>query len=48
MEKAPKTRDEIETADVALGTNHVILLANEFPRLIVYVLPPPLFRKQVA
>ena len=28
MELAPKKRDEIETVDVVLGTNHVVLLAN--------------------
>ena len=41
-------RDEIEVGDVVLGTNHVVLLANRFPRLIVYVRPPSLFREQVA
>ena len=48
MELAPKTRDEIEVADVVLGTNHVVLQANGFLRLIVYVHPPSLFREQVA
>ena len=37
MEQVPKTRDEVEVADVVLGTNHMVLLANRFPRLIVYV-----------
>ena len=32
--QAPKTRDEIEVADVVLGTDHVVFLANGFPRLI--------------
>ena len=41
-------RDEIEVADVVLGTNHVVLLSNGFPKLIVYVRPPSLFREQVA
>ena len=36
------------SADVVLGTNHVVLLANGFLRLIVYVRPPSLFREQVA
>ena len=27
-------RDEIEEADVVLSTDHVVLLANGFPRLI--------------
>ena len=36
-------RDEIEVADVVLGTNHVVLLANGFPRLIVYIRPPAIF-----
>ena len=34
--------------DVVLNTDHVALLANGFPRLIVYVRPPSLFREQVA
>ena len=37
-------RDEIETADLVLGTNLVVLLVNGFPRLIVYVHQPSLFR----
>ena len=41
-------RGEIETADVVLGTNHVVPLANVFPRLIAYVCPPSLFRVEVA
>ena len=28
-----KTRDEIEDADVVLGTDHVVLLANGFPEI---------------
>ena len=39
MELAPKTLDKIGVADVVLGTNHVVLLANGFPRLIVCVRP---------
>ena len=35
-------------ADVVLGTDHVVLLANGIPRLDVYVRPPSLFREQVA
>ena len=35
-------------ADVVLSTDHVVLLANEFPSHIVYAHPPSLFRKQVA
>ena len=34
--------------NVVLNTDHVVLLANGFPRLIVYVRPPSLFREQVA
>ena len=34
--------------DVVLNTDHVVLLANGFPSLIVYVGPPSLFREQVA
>ena len=34
--------------DVVLSTDHVVLLANGFPRLIVYVRLPSLFREQVA
>ena len=41
-------QDEIEVAEVVLGTNHVVLLANRSQRLIVYVRPPSLFREQVA
>ena len=29
--------------DVVLNTDHVVFLANDFPRLIVYVRPPSLF-----
>ena len=35
-------------ADVVLSTDHVVLLANGFPTLNVYVRPPSLFREQVA
>ena len=48
MELAPKMRDVIGVAEVVLGTNHVVLLANGFPRLIVYMHPPYLFLEQVA
>ena len=41
-------RDKIEVADVVLSTDHVVLLANGFPRLVVYVRPPSLFREQEA
>ena len=34
--------------DVVLNTDHVVLLANSFLWLIVYVRPPSLFREQVA
>ena len=34
--------------DVALSSDHVVLLANGFPRLIIYVRLPSLFREQVA
>ena len=34
--------------NVVLSTDHVVLLANGFPRLNIYVRPPSLFRKQVA
>ena len=34
--------------DVVLNTDHEVLLANGFPRLMVYVRPPSLFREQVA
>ena len=34
--------------DVVLNTDHVVLLANGFPRLIVYVYPPSLFQEQMA
>ena len=34
--------------DVVLSTDHVVLLANGFPRLNVYVRPPSLFRERVA
>ena len=34
--------------DVVLSTDHVVLLANGFPRLIIYVRPPSLFQEQVA
>ena len=34
--------------DVVLSNDHVVLLANCFPRLKVYVCPPSLFREQVA
>ena len=34
--------------DVVLSTGHVVLLANGFPRLNIYVSPPSLFREQVA
>ena len=34
--------------DVVLNTDHVVLLANDFPRLVFYVRPPYLFREQVA
>ena len=30
-------REKIEVADVVLSTNHVVLLANKFPRLISIV-----------
>ena len=29
-----KTRDKTEVADVVVSTNHVVFLANRFPRLI--------------
>ena len=48
MEQVLKTQDEVEVADVVLGTNHMVLLANGFPRLSVYVCSPSLFREQVA
>ena len=48
MEWAPKTRDEIRVADVVLSIDYVVLLANGFPRLNVYVRSPSLFREQVA
>ena len=32
----------------SLNTDHVVLLANGFPRNIVYVRPPSLFREQVV
>ena len=35
-------------ADVVLNTDHVVLLANGFPRLNICVLPPFMFREQVA
>ena len=34
--------------DVVLNTDHVVLLANGFPRLIVHGHPPSLFREQMA
>ena len=34
--------------DLVLNTDHVDLLDNGFPRLIVYARPPSLFREQVA
>ena len=34
--------------DVVLNTDHVVLLANGFPRLNIYLRPPSLFREQVA
>ena len=34
--------------DVVLSTDHVVLLANGFPRLNILVRPPSLFREQVA
>ena len=34
--------------DVVSSSDHVVLLANGFPRLIVYVHPLSLFREQVA
>ena len=34
--------------DVVLNTDHVVLLANGFPRLNICVRPPSLFREQVA
>ena len=43
-----KTRNKIEVVDVVLNTNILVLRANGFPRLIVYVRPPSLFREQVA
>ena len=48
MEWDPKTQDEIKTAGVVLATNHMVFLANGFPRPIVYVRPPSLFQEQVA
>ena len=33
--------------DLVLNTYHVVLRANGFPKLIVYVHPQSLFRKQV-
>ena len=35
-------------ADVVLSIDHAVLLANGFPRLNIYVRPPPLFPEQVA
>ena len=43
-----KRGTKLKLRDVVLGTNHVVLLANGFPRLIVYVRPPPFFREHVA
>ena len=34
MKSAPKMRDEIEVVDEVVSTDHVVLLANRFPRLI--------------
>ena len=34
--------------DVVLSTDHVVLLANGFPRLIIYVRPPSLLWEQVT
>ena len=35
MRQASKMQDKIEVVDVVVSTNHVIFLANRFPRLIV-------------
>ena len=48
MDQAPKTRDEIEAADVVFGIKHVVLLTNGFPRVIVSLRPLSLFWEQVA
>ena len=34
--------------NVVLSSDHVVLLANVFPRLNIYLRPPSLFREQVA
>ena len=34
MRSAPNARDKIKVADVVVSTNHMIFLANWFPRLI--------------
>ena len=34
--------------DAVLSSDHVVLLANGFPRLNIYLRPPSLLREQVA
>ena len=48
LEIGSKNAGRNSNEDVFLSTDHVILLANGFPRLIVYVRPPSLFREEVA
>ena len=48
LEIGSKNAGQNSNEDVVLSIDLVILLANGFPRLIVYVRPPSLFRDQVA
>ena len=43
-----KTQKKIEVADLDLSTNHVVLLANRFLRLISIPTSAIFFREQVA
>ena len=46
VKKAPKTLFEMEMAVVVLSSDHMDFLASAFPRLIVHLRHPSLFRKQ--
>ena len=48
LEIGSKNTGQNSNEDVVLSSDHVVLLANGFSRLIVYVHPPSLFWKQVA
>ena len=48
LEVGSKNAGRNSNKDVVLSTEHVVLLANGFPRLNIYLRRPSLFREQMA